>query len=198
MKMHIAAVLTASLGLVLSGSRSGGEESEPAYLGKPMSHWLTLLREEAKDPKSPDTDWSRAPIALAHIGEPAARGVASALGDASPSTRRRAALSLLAMGPKASAAAADLVKALHDDTAPVRQMAAQALGLAGVASADVVAGLIAALKDPETAVREACATSLGRLGAHEAQPALTEATTDPNWAVKDAAAKALERIAKAK
>jgi HEAT repeat protein len=187
---HIAGLLC----LVLLAAALGAEEPEPAYLGKPLSHWLALLRAEPKDPKKPEAEWSRAPTALAHIGEPAVDGVIAALRDPSASNRRRAAVSLLAMGPKAGSAAPALVKALADAAVPVRQTAAAALGATGVATDEVAAALISALKDREAAVRESAATSLGRLRVKAAVTDLEATHADPNAAVREAARKALGRI----
>jgi len=183
----------ASVFLVAGGIRA--QEAEPSSDGKPMSHWLGLLNETPKDPSKPNPEWSRAPMELAKIGVPAVPGLKAALQNASASTRRRAALSLLAMGRKGEPAAADLAKATKDSETAVRQTSAAALGSIGATSSEVVAALVAALKDPEAAVREAAATSLGRLKAVEATPALTEATKDGNGAVRTSAARALRRIA---
>lgn len=182
-----------SLFVVAPGVRA--QDVEPSSAGKPMSHWLGLLNETQKDPTKTNPEWSRAPMELAKIGGPAVPGLTAALQNGSASTRRRAALSLLAMGRKGEAAASDLAKGTKDSETPVRQTSAAALGSIGAASREVVAALVAALKDPEAAVREAAATSLGRLKAAEATPALTEATQDGNGAVRASAARALRRIA---
>jgi len=187
-------LFVACLLLVFAATASRAQKPEPSPPGKTLAQWLALLREPPTDPKKPDRDWSLAPMALARIGAPAAPGVAAALRDGSPSTRRRAAVSLLAMGPKGQAGIPDLIQALKDTEASVRKTSAAALASIGTASSEVVTALAAALKDPEAAVREATATSLGRLRAQAAIAALTEATKDTNGAVRQAAERALRRV----
>jgi HEAT repeat protein len=197
--MNVKTAITGlvGIGVMLVPTAAWAQAADPSYAGKPMSHWLALLREPPKDPKKPEPEWSRAPVALAQIGEPAVRGITLALQDPFAGTRRRAATSLVAMGPKAKDAAPALVTALKDRETAVRQMSATALGEIQVTSTDVVAALMGALKDAEPRVREAAATSLGRLHAAAAVPTLEAGSRDPNKAVQAASLKALSRIREA-
>jgi len=162
---------------------------------KTIEQWIALLRQPPMDAKHPDREWSMAPMALASIGEPAALAVTAVLRDDSPSSRRRAAVSLMAMGAKARVAVPELTARLKDDDATVRQTAAAALGLIGLVSAEVVDGLVETLVgDAQAAVRESAATSLGRLKDKRAIAGLREATRDANGAVRQSAARALRTI----
>jgi HEAT repeat protein len=197
MRKRPAVCIAGLLGLALLAAPVGAVEPESEYLGKSMSHWLQRLREVPQDPKKPEAEWSRAPMALAHIGEPAVGGVVLALGAASPLTRLRAATCLLAMRPHPEEASPALLTALKDEESGVRQTAAAALGAGRAASPDIVSGLTEALKDAQPRVRESAVTSLGRLGAVDAVPALEAVAGDPNAAVRAAGLKALARIREA-
>ncbi len=69
--------------------------------GKPSSYWRRLLREE-------DAPALKAPEAVPVLRE--------ALRDKNPGVRARAAFTLGALGPQASAAVPDLIEALNDDS----------------------------------------------------------------------------------
>ncbi len=166
------------------------EKREPAYQGKPLSHWLKLLRERPAPAHTIAFD------PLREIGEPAAPALAKMLEDQDSQVRVKAAAALSFLGPKARAAVPALARALVDETIFVRVAAAVALGEIGPEAKDAVPALTKALDGKDPMMKGAAAKSLGMIGppARAAVPALTLALKDPAlWVASDAAG-ALWRI----
>ena len=206
------------------GTPPAARADEPLYKGKPLSHWVGLLKEEDA------LDREEAVEVIAGAG-PAAKAALPALAgllkDASPPVRFKAAVAVWKVGRQGKEAAPALVEVLKDprngsrllaaqtaaeigpdakDTAPhlvtaladkdprLRRRAAEALEQLG---ADAAPALAAGLGHGEASVRRLCAAVLGRLppaAAKAAGPALTTALDDRDGQVRVAAAVALWRL----
>lgn len=111
--------------------------------------------------------------ALERLGELAPEHLASALTDASPVVRRRAA-EVAAMHREV-----DLLPLLRDSDASVVEMAAWACGEHEANRREILDELIGlAGAAPDPLVREACVAALGAIGDERALPAIIAACTD--------------------
>lgn len=164
------------------------------FEGKPLAHWVKLLREDSPDPSKASPEWRKAPWVLRRAGEPALPALIAALEDPSARIRRRSLSGLLGMGPKAAPAVPRLSETLKDADLDIRHVSAIVLGQIGPGARAAVPALAQALKDTDPRIRVAAATSLGEIGALEAVPALEEAAKDPVPAVQVAARGALAAL----
>ena len=97
-----------------------------------------------------------------------------------PAKRRKAAVALGALGPRAKAAVPALAAALKDTDVSVRGAAALALGTMGSEARAAVPALAEVLKDDKDGVRHAALVALSAVGpeAKGAVPAVAEALRD--------------------
>ena len=159
-------LLPACLALALVVPR--GDADEPTFNDRPLSGWLTMLKEDPAPRKR--------------------RAAVVALGQIAAANKAEFATALGAVGRAVQ----------NDAAPAVRQQAAAVIGQQKVEDALVVLGdLAAAVRvEKEPGVRREIAVTLGRFGklARQAVPALTEALADKDDGVKAAAAEALGRV----
>ncbi|MBN2294212.1 MAG: HEAT repeat domain-containing protein, partial [Pirellulales bacterium] len=133
--------------------------------------------------------------ALAQLGESSVPNVARVLQN--KMHRRKAAMILGRMGPKAKMAVKPLVASLTDEDPETRREIIFALGSIGPAAAEAVPALIKSLDDEDMNVRYSTAFALGKIGpkAIEAEPQLTENLDSPDKFLSLVSAWALVQIA---
>lgn len=189
------------VGVLLLSVGMTSAADDPAFNGRKMSEWLTMLKEDALPRK-------RRAAALA-LGQIAADNpdtlptvlpaVAKALrNDANPTVRAQA-VAVLAQQPveKAGLFLLDVTESLRiEKESDVRREIAVLLGRIGRFAHTAVQPLSDVLKDPSPATRAAATDALGRIGkeARAAAPALVPLTKDADRGVRAAAAFALGRI----
>jgi HEAT repeat protein len=98
----------------------------------------------------------------------------AALGIGDVESRKKSALALGTLSPKAAYAATSLIRALEDKSLSVRRRAALALGDIGVKAGRVIAALQMALADPDWGVRRAAALSLVSIHGPQRPPFVLE------------------------
>jgi HEAT repeat protein len=120
----------------------------------------------------------------------------TAVGDAAPTVRLKAAEALGVIGTAATAGVPDLIGLLRDADEAVRCQAAETLGRIREPAADIRAALVEHLQDPNPLVRTAMASALGALKSQavEAVPCLLPLLQDREDAVRRAAADSVARI----
>ena len=145
-----------------------GRADEPTFNDRPLSAWLTMLKEDPTPRKR--------------------RAAVVALGEIAAANKAEFVTALSAVGRALQ----------NDASPLVRQQAATVIGQQKVEdAAAVLADLTTAVRvEREPSVRREVAVTLGRFGklAKQAVPALTDALSDPNDGVKAAAAEALGRV----
>ena len=145
-----------------------GRADEPTFNDRPLSSWLTMLKEDPVPRKR--------------------RAAVVALGQIAAANKSEFVTAISAVGRALQ----------NDAAPAVRQQAATVIGQQKVDDAAVVlADLTAALRvEKEPTVRHEVAVTLGRFGklARQAVPALTEALADKDDGVKAATAEALGRV----
>lgn len=159
-------------------------EDEPAWGGRPMSHWLEQLNRGA-------TGLGQAPEALVAIGKPAVEPLRQRLMGVNPSGRENAARVLGLMGGVAETSVPELAELMADDRPAVRAAAALALGRVARAletdstSLDSVERLVDAaarlkerMDDPEVTVRTAVLQGMALMGGFS-QDDLRQLLQDP-------------------
>jgi HEAT repeat protein len=191
------AVLALLVALLAFAARGRAEEDEPAFRGKKLSDWLTMLRED-KDVKRRRV----ALIAVEQIGPAKSRKVLPAVvtalrEDPEEQVREASARALGRLILRAVARREDkaeepprldnvrdaLAAALRTDkSGGVREAAATALGHLGEEARTVVGALALALQDKHPGTRAAAAEALRKLGkeAREAVPELQQVVKDKN------------------
>jgi HEAT repeat protein len=169
----------------------GLRADEPAFLGKPESHWRKMLQEGKTA-----NERRKGLIALTLIGPEKSREVLPAVvmalrDDPDAGIRRAAAQALGRMSKQARTKELDgfrydqvriaLVSVLKaDKSGPVRAAAATSLGEVGSEAHEAIGALAAILKDEHEEARAAAANTLRRLGkaARDALPDLQQALRD--------------------
>ncbi len=145
-----------------------GRADEPTFNDRPLSAWLTMLKEDPTPRKR--------------------RAAVVALGEIAAANKSEFVTALSAVGRALQ----------NDASPLVRQQAAAVIGQQKVDDAAVVlSDLTTAVRvEKEPSVRREVAVTLGRFGklAKQAVPALTDALGDKDDAVKAAAAEALGRV----
>ena len=96
------------------------------------------------------------------------------LGIGDVESRKKSALALGTLGPKAAGAVTSLIRAMQHESLPERRRAALALGDIGVKAGRVIAALQMALEDPDWGVRRAAALSLASIHGSQRLPFLLE------------------------
>src|SRR5579864_9165985 len=110
MKSKLSVLICATLSLYGCGK-------EPVFQGKPISHWISQLKD--KDPEFR----AEAARALANIGaeaKPAVLPLCEALKDKDERVRSQVAYTLACIGPEAKAARSALKQAMSDSSIRVR------------------------------------------------------------------------------
>ncbi len=145
-----------------------GRADEPTFNDRPLSDWLTMLKEDPTPRKR--------------------RGAVVALGEIAAANKSEFVTAITAVGRALQ----------NDASPLVRQQAAAVIGQQRVDDAAVVlSDLTTAVRvEKEASVRREVAVTLGRFGklAKQAVPALTDALGDKDDGVKAAAAEALGRV----
>lgn len=196
-------LVTVVLAAVIALTAPAGAADEPAFNGRKMSDWLTMLREDSLPRKRRAAATALGQIVAEHPDKEVLDRVLPALArslrsDANPGVRAQAA-GVLGRQPTESAPLflADLAEVIRveRDGAARREMAV-ALGRFGRLSRPAVVPLADTLKDPAAPTRAAAAIALGRIGpdARQAAPALVPLVNDPDRSVRYAAVFALGRI----
>jgi len=133
--------------------------NEPCYQDRPMSAWLTQLKD--KDPAARQ----EAAKALGVIGQPAVPALVERLKDPDNDIRIAAADALSRIGGDARVALPELDKALKDPEPRVREHVAYNLAVAvNPNDQSVLPTLINALQDQDPEVRRQVALALARFG----------------------------------
>jgi HEAT repeat protein len=187
-------------GLLLSAAPARADE--PAFNGRKLSEWVTMLKEDPTPRKR-----RAAVVALGQLAAGGERDAVAAtlaqLGkalrnDANATVRRQAAATLGQLKAETLAAAlGDLTDAMRAERDPaVRREVATALARLGEVAKPAVGPLTAALKDTDAPVRAAAADALGRIGgeAKGAAPELLPLLKDADTSVRQAAIFALGRV----
>ena len=147
---------------------SPGHADEPTFNDRPLSDWLTMLKEDPTPRKR--------------------RAAVVALGEIAAATKSEFVTAISAVGRALQ----------NDASPLVRQQAATVIGQQKVDDAAVVlSDLTTAVRvEKVPSVRREVAVTLGRFGklAKQAAPALTEALSDKDVGVKAAVAEALGRV----
>ncbi len=133
--------------------------------------------------------------ALASLGESSVPNLARVLQD--KTLRRKAAMILARMGPKAKMAVPALLASLGDEDPKTRREILFALGSIGPAASGAVPALMQSLDDEDMNVRYSAAFALGRIGpaAAAAEPVLGENLDSPDKFLALVSAWALAHIA---
>ena len=175
---------------------AGGAGPEPMLSGKPLSHWIKLLKDKDASVRH------NAAYALSFAG-PGAWAAVPALTDALKDDAKPVRLCAIAalgrIGPHAKPAIPALTECVADEDVDVRRGAVDALGHMGPGAEQAVPHLAAALSDADKTVRLCAAQSLGHLGrtADAVVPALTAALKDPDAHIRQKAIAALGCVRRA-
>ena len=186
--MRILAIVAAAV--AIPASAAPAEPPERLVDGKPLSHWIEIVRKG--DTQS--SEWQKAVPALVSARESALPRLLPLLDDKEGRVRVAAILLLTDMSPLTEDVVSAFIKATADPK--TRMVALNGLGRPAASRKDVVPTLEAALKDPSPYIRATAARSLGNLG-RDGQPAiaaLTAALTDDKDLVRTAAQEAIRKI----
>jgi HEAT repeat protein len=192
---HRLGVRLALLPLLAVLSAPVRAEEEPRYEGKPLRHYLGLLK--GRDPEV-DAVADLPVWDLHRVGRPAVPALVAALRDQDPLTRHFAASGLEKLRSEAREAVPALLSARKDPDAPVRLQVLRALARIAPEMPEVVPALVEILQTAGEADQAEAARLLGRLGdrGRAALPALAKAAQSPQREVRPAVAAALVRIAR--
>jgi HEAT repeat protein len=192
-------LLTLTLALVLLAPVALADE--PSFNGRPLSGWLTMLKEDPTARKR-----RAAVVALGQIAGMDKTEFGNAIGavgralrdDADPAVRRQAA-AVLGQQPveDSTIVLGDLTTAVRLEKDPtVRREVAVTLGRFGKLAKQAVPALTGALADKDAGVQTAAADALGRVGADAAPaaPELLKLVASADAGVKRAATFALGRV----
>ena len=178
-----------------------GRADEPTFNGRPLSDWLTMLKEDPTPRKRRAAVVALGQIAAANKSEfvTAVTAIGRALqNDAAPAVRQQAATVIGQQKVEdALVVLTDLTSAVRVEKEPsVRREVAVTLGRFGKLAKQAVPALTDALADKDDGVKAAVAEALGRVGpeSREAAPALLKLAKASDKPLRQAVTFALGRI----
>ena len=178
-----------------------GRTDEPTFNDRPLSDWLTMLKEDPTPRKRRAAVVALGQIAAANKSEfvTAVTAIGRALqNDAAPAVRQQAAAVIGQQKVEdALVVLTDLTSAVRVEKEPsVRREVAVTLGRFGKLAKQAVPALIEALADKDDGVKAATAEALGRVGpeARAAAPALLKLAKAADMPLRRAVTFALGRI----
>ena len=178
-----------------------GRADEPAFNGRPLSDWLTMLKEDPTPRKRRAAVVALGQIAAANKSEfvTAVTAIGRALqNDAAPAVRQQAATVIGQQKVEdALVVLTDLTSAVRVEKEPsVRREVAVTLGRFGKLAKQAVPALADALADNDDGVKAATAEALGRVGpeSRAAAPALLKLAKSADKPLRRAVTFALGRI----